>query len=147
MAVIVTVFDPTSSGIEADQVVVPVAVPEDPVLVVQVIFAIPTLSEAVPDTVSVAALVETELPPGEMMARVGGVVSFPPGAGVGGGVGVGVGVGAGTGVGAGVGVGVGAGVGVLTGGRGVATGGVAGPDAYSVCTAAISPEFSVVTIL
>jgi hypothetical protein len=147
VAVMVTVFDPTSNGIDADQAVVPMAVPEDPVLVVQVILATPVLSEAVPEKVSVAEFVETVLPPGDTIVSEGGVVSLPPGAGVGVGVGAGVGTGAGTGVGVGVGVGVGAGAGVVTGGGGVVAGGAAGPDAYSVCTAAISPEFSVVTIL
>src|SRR5580692_13012102 len=88
----------------ADQLVVPVAVPEDPVLVDHVILATPTLSEAVPKNVSVAALVEAVLPPGDVMVRVGAVVSVPPGVGVGVGVGAGVGVGVGVGVGLTVGV-------------------------------------------
>lgn len=93
----VTWFDPTNSGIAADHVVVPLAVPEDPVLVDQVTLATPTLSEAVPENVSVANPVETVLPPGDVMLSVGAVVSVPPDAGVG--VGVGVGVGAGVRVG------------------------------------------------
>jgi len=44
----ITVFDPTRSGMTALQDVVPLAVPEDPVLVDQVTLAIPDRSEAVP---------------------------------------------------------------------------------------------------
>jgi hypothetical protein len=44
----ITVFDPTRSGMTALQDVVPLAVPEDPVLVDQVTLAIPERSEAVP---------------------------------------------------------------------------------------------------
>ena len=94
----VTWFDPTSSGIAADHFTVPVAGPEDPVLVDQATAVTPTLSDAVPKNVSVAALVETVLPPGDVIVRVGAVVSLPPGAGVG--VGTGVGDGAGLGIGA-----------------------------------------------
>jgi hypothetical protein len=38
---IVKVFDPTSTGIAADQLAVPVATPEDPVFVDQVTLATP----------------------------------------------------------------------------------------------------------
>src|ERR1700689_350092 len=96
----VTEFDPTSSGIGADHAAVPLAVPEDPVLVDQAILATPTLSEAVPENVSVADAVETVLPPGDVMVRVGAVVSVPGGAGVGAGVGVRVGGAVGGGAGA-----------------------------------------------
>ena len=54
----ITVFEPIRSGITALQEVVPLAVPEDPVLVDQVTLAIPDRSEAVPmnlSDVSVAA--------------------------------------------------------------------------------------------
>lgn len=47
-----TVFDPIRSGITALQEVVPLAVPEEPVLVDQVTLAIPERSEAVPVNLS-----------------------------------------------------------------------------------------------
>jgi hypothetical protein len=101
---IVTVFDPTNSGTAADHCPVPVAVPDPPVFVDQVTFDTSTLSEAVPETVRVAELVERLLPPGDEMVNAGAVVSEPPP-----GVGVGFGGGAGAGAGGG-GVGVGTGV-------------------------------------
>lgn len=98
----VTWFDPVSKGIDALQLLVPAAVPDEPVLVFQVTLATATLSIAMPKKLYAAALVETVVPPGDVIVSVGGVVSFVP---------VGVGVGAGGGVGAGVGVGVGSGAG------------------------------------
>jgi hypothetical protein len=96
----------------ADQCAVPAAVPEDPVLVDQVTLATPTLSVAVPANASDDELVETLVPPGEVMVSEGGVVSPPVGLDGGAGVGVGGGFGFGLGVGVGVGVGAGAGAGV-----------------------------------
>src|SRR5580704_13882097 len=104
----VTWFDPVRSGIDADHAVVPAAVPEDPVFVDQVTLVTPTLSEAVPENAREADVVDTELPPGDVMVRVGAVVSLPPegGAGEGDGEGEGEGDGAGA-VGSGAGAGVG----------------------------------------
>ena len=48
----ITVFDPTRSGMTALQEVVPLAVPDDPVLVDHVTLAIPDRSEAVPVNLS-----------------------------------------------------------------------------------------------
>ena|SRR5579862_5604196 len=75
----VTVLKPVSSGIVADHWVVPWAVPDWPVLVVQVTLATPTLSEAVPENWIEDAEVDDVLPPGDVMVRVGGVVSLPAG--------------------------------------------------------------------
>src|SRR5580704_16881075 len=72
----VTVFDPTISGIEADHCVVPVAVPEYPILVDQDTLATPVLSDAVPAKVIDACKDETEVCDGLVMVSVGGVVSF-----------------------------------------------------------------------
>ena len=102
---------PIRSGIVADQLLVPEAVPDAPVLVDHVTLATAVLSEEVPANVRDCELVEMVVPPGEIMDRVGGVVSVPPG--LDGGVGAG-GAGAGVGVGVGVGAGVGVGVGVGT---------------------------------
>jgi hypothetical protein len=74
----VTTFDPTSSGIVADQLVVPLAVPEPPVFVDHVTFVTPTLSLAVPLIAIVAADVDTLVAPGDPMLNDGGVVSDPP---------------------------------------------------------------------
>jgi hypothetical protein len=73
----VTTFEPTSNGIAADQLLVPLAVPELPVLVDQLTFVTPTLSLAVPLKAMVVADVDTDVPPGEPTVRVGGVVSDP----------------------------------------------------------------------
>ena len=48
---------PTSSGIAALQFAVPLAVPDEPVLVDQVTFATPDRSDAVPLNVSAASVV------------------------------------------------------------------------------------------
>ncbi len=69
------VFVPTSKGTEADQEVVPPAVPEPPVDVAHPTDTTPTLSPAVPLIEIVAALVETIEEPGEIMLTVGGTVS------------------------------------------------------------------------
>jgi len=74
----VTTFEPINSGITADQLVVPLAVPDVPVLVDQLTCVTPTLSLAVPLNAMVAADVETVVPPGDPMVSVGGVVSDPP---------------------------------------------------------------------
>jgi hypothetical protein len=114
----VTVLFPTSRGTTADQLVVPLAIPDDPVFVDQVTFATAVLSEAVPVKTSEAEVVEIVVPPGEVIVIDGGVVSLPgdgAGEGVGDGVGVGVGVGAGVGFGFGDGVGVGVGLGLGVG--------------------------------
>ena len=91
----ITVLDPVRSGIVADHCVVPWAVPDRPVLVDQVTAATPTLSDAVPENWSEDAEVDTMLPPGDVMVRVGGVVSLPAGGGGGGGGGGGAGLGGG----------------------------------------------------
>lgn len=77
-ALIVTVFEPTSSGIDADQFVIPLGVPDWPVLVDHVTDVTPTLSLAVPLNVIVEAEVDTDVAPGEEIVNVGGVVSVPP---------------------------------------------------------------------
>jgi hypothetical protein len=71
----VTVLEPTSSGIDADQLVVPLAFPDDPVLVDQATDVTPTLSLAVPLNGIDTAVVETDVAPGEPMVSVGAVVS------------------------------------------------------------------------
>jgi hypothetical protein len=106
----VTVLLPSSSGITADQFVVPAAIPDDPVLVDHVTFATAVLSDAVPVNVSAAEVVDSVVCPGEATVIEGGVVS-PLGVGLG----VGVGLGLGDGVGVGVGDGLGAGFGVGAG--------------------------------
>ena len=73
-----TTFEPTSSGIDADQLVVPFAVPDWPVLVDHVTEVTPVLSLAVPLNEIVAAEVETDVAPGETIVNVGGAVSGPP---------------------------------------------------------------------
>jgi hypothetical protein len=70
----VTTFDPTRRGIDADQLVVPLAVPDCPVFVDQVTEVTPTLSLAVPLNAMVAAEVDTEVAPGDATVKVGGVV-------------------------------------------------------------------------
>jgi hypothetical protein len=74
---IVTTFDPTSSGIDADQLVVPLAVPEPPVFVDHVTLVTPTLSLAVPLNAMVEADVDTLVAPGDPIVNAGGVVSVP----------------------------------------------------------------------
>jgi hypothetical protein len=114
-----TTLSPVSRGTCADQLVVPQAVPEPPVDVVHCTAATPTLSDAVPVTVSHAADVLTIVEPGEVIRREGGAASVLV-AGV---VGVGAGV---TGVRAGVaGVCAGGVMGIVPGGNKV-TGGVTG---------------------
>jgi hypothetical protein len=61
----------------ADQLVVPLAVPDCPVLVDQVTDVTPTLSLAVPLNSIVDDVVDTEVAPGVPMVNVGGVVSVP----------------------------------------------------------------------
>ena len=75
----VTTFDPTSSGIVADQLVVPLAAPEPPVFVDHVTLVTPTLSLAVPLNAIVDADVDTLVAPGDPMVNAGGVMSDPPG--------------------------------------------------------------------
>lgn len=70
-----TTLSPVSRGICADQFVVPEAVPEPPVDVVHCTEATPTLSAAVPVTVSHAAEVLTMVEPGEPIRSEGGAVS------------------------------------------------------------------------
>jgi hypothetical protein len=73
----VTTFEPTSRGIDADQLVVPLAVPDCPVFVDHMTDVTPTLSLAVPLNAIVADDVETEVAPGDAIVNEGGVV-FPP---------------------------------------------------------------------
>ena len=68
-------FEPVNRGTAALQAAVPVAVPEPPKLLAQVIRWTPTLSLAVPLMRMDASAVETVAAPGEVIARVGGVVS------------------------------------------------------------------------
>jgi hypothetical protein len=63
---------------EADQLVVPVAVPLPPALLLHVTCVTPTLSAAVPAIVSGVVFVEYVVPDvGEVILTVGGVVSAP----------------------------------------------------------------------
>ncbi len=71
---------PTSNGIDVDHVVVPAAVPVDPVLVDHVTEVTPTLSLAVPLIVIAAAAVDTDVAPGDAIVSAGGVVSVTAGA-------------------------------------------------------------------
>jgi len=98
----VIVLSPTSNGTFADQAVVPLAVPEPPVEVVQVTFTTPMLSLAFPDIAIDVPVVATIVAAGDTIVTLGEVVSIPAG-GDGAGVGGGVGAGAGAGVGEGVG--------------------------------------------
>jgi hypothetical protein len=59
----------------ADHFVVPEAVPDPPVLVVQLTEATPTLSAAVPLKLIEAAVVDTVVDDGELIVIDGGVVS------------------------------------------------------------------------
>jgi hypothetical protein len=72
------VFDPASSGIGVVlELVFPLASPDAPLKVDQVIEATPDPSDAVPLTTTLPAdEYENELP-GEVMLRIGGVVSEP----------------------------------------------------------------------
>ena len=74
---IVTTFEPTSNGIDADQLVVPLAVPDCPMLVDHATDVTPTLSLAVPLNAIEADDVETAVPPGDAIVKVGGVASVP----------------------------------------------------------------------
>jgi hypothetical protein len=76
-AVTVTVFAPGCSAIPAaDQLVVPLAVPDPPAAFVQLTCVTPTLSLALPLTVSVLAFVRyVPLPVGLVIATVGDVTS------------------------------------------------------------------------
>jgi hypothetical protein len=74
---IVTTFVPTSSGIDADQLVVPLAVPDCPVFVDHLTDVTPTLSLAVPLNAIDVAAVETDVAPGDPIVSVGAVVSVP----------------------------------------------------------------------
>jgi hypothetical protein len=71
----VMAFEPVNRGTVTLQAVVPVAVPEPPKLLAQVIRWTPTLSLAVPLMAMEASAVETVGAPGEVIASVGGVVS------------------------------------------------------------------------
>jgi hypothetical protein len=73
----VTTFEPTSSGIDVDQLVVPLAVPDCPIFVDHATDVTPTLSLAVPPNAIVADVVEIVVPPGDEIVNVGGVVSVP----------------------------------------------------------------------
>lgn len=72
-----TTFEPTSSGIDVDQFVVPLAVPDCPIFVDHATDVTPTLSLAVPPNAIVADVVEIVVPPGDEIVNVGGVVSVP----------------------------------------------------------------------
>src|SRR5579863_9399740 len=75
----VTELFPTRSGIAADQVVVPVATPAVPKLVAQETSVTPTLSLAVPEMATDAALVDMVPVEGVVMVNAGAVVSeLPP---------------------------------------------------------------------
>jgi len=74
VALMVTAFKPTRSGIVADQLVVPEAVPDWPVLVAQVTEATPAASLEVPEKVIDDAEVSTEVEDGDRMVSAGGVV-------------------------------------------------------------------------
>jgi hypothetical protein len=82
----VTVFEPTSNGMEALHCVVPAAVPAPPVLVDQVTAATPTVSLDVPLKARDGDDVEMLVDEGELIVSEGGVVSVPVGGAVTGGV-------------------------------------------------------------
>lgn len=71
----VMAFEPVNRGTATLQEVVPVAVPEPPKLLAHVIRWTPRLSVAVPLMRIAAKAVETVVPPGEVTASEGGVVS------------------------------------------------------------------------
>ena len=110
-----TTLVPVSSGRDALQDRVPVAVPELPVEVVHFTLVTPTLSVERPLSVIAGDVVDTMLNPGERICSVGAVVSPPAGGVTGGWTG---GAGGWTG-------GVGGGVGVV--GGGVVVDGAAAP--------------------
>ena len=68
-------FAPTNSGIDADQLFVPIAAPEEPVFVDHLTEVTPTLSLAMPLNEIAAEVVETDVAPGELTVSVGAVVS------------------------------------------------------------------------
>lgn len=103
----VMALEPVINGMVADQVVVPVAVPEVPKFVDHFTDVIPAASDAVPETMTNAAYVASVDVTDDVIVKVGGALEE---VGVGVGVGVGTGAGVGTGVGVGVGVGTGAGI-------------------------------------
>src|SRR6476646_10450036 len=74
----VTELFPTISGIAADQAVVPEATPACPKLVAQETSATPTLSLAVPAMMTEADVVDSVPVAGEVMVKLGAVVSVPP---------------------------------------------------------------------
>jgi hypothetical protein len=69
---------PISSGITADQLVVPDATPDLPLEVLQPTDTTPTLSDALPETVMLDEYTETMVEPGDTMVSEGGVMSPPP---------------------------------------------------------------------
>jgi hypothetical protein len=69
---------PISSGIAADHAVVPDAAPEPPKLVAQETSVTPTLSLAVPAMVKMLAVVDMVPVEGEVIFKLGAVVSAPP---------------------------------------------------------------------
>lgn len=71
----VTAFEPTKRDTDADQLAVPEAVPDCPVLVAQATEATPTLSLDVPEKVIEDAEVDIVLDDGDKIVNVGGVVS------------------------------------------------------------------------
>jgi hypothetical protein len=71
----VTVLLPISKGTVADQAVVPLARPDRPKLVLQVTCFTPMLSLAVPFNVTNIAVVDIVAVEGEVMVRLGAVVS------------------------------------------------------------------------
>ena len=74
----VTELFPTSSGMVADQTVVPAAAPAVPKLVAQETRVTPRLSLVVPAMVIDVALVDSVAVEGEVMVKDGAVVSAPP---------------------------------------------------------------------
>jgi len=74
----VTELFPTINGIAADQAAVPEATPAEPKLVAQDTSATPTLSLAMPVMMTEGALVARVAEAGEVMVKLGGVVSEPP---------------------------------------------------------------------
>ena len=71
----VTVLFPIYRGTVADQAVVPLAIPDVPKLVLQVTWFTPTLSLAVPLSVTKAAVVDMVAVEGEVIVSDGAVVS------------------------------------------------------------------------
>ena len=75
----VTVFEPTRSGIEAVHCEVPIAAPDPPVLVDQVTEVTAVLSLAVPENVIEADPLEIDVAEGVVIVREGGVLSVEVG--------------------------------------------------------------------